>query len=286
VWSELTITRLDEEHFMLISAAAAKWHDFQWLQEHMPVDSAIELTDVSNEYGTLVIAGPRSRDVLQQLTNADMSNESFRWLSYQPLQLAGIDVRALRVNYVGELGWEMHVQKEDQLALYDALCKAGESFGMKDFGMYAMESMRLEKSYRAWKVELDHEYSPLRSGLGRFVDLEKPHFLGREALLAEAAKPLPDVFATLLLDDQPDDEIVASTDALYGCPVHANGKTVGYTTSGGYGHRIEQSVALGYLRPELAVAGTSVKVHVLGAMRNATVVAESPYDAENAALRS
>jgi len=286
VWSELTITRLAEEHFLLISGAAAKWHDFQWLQEHLPANSHIELTDITNDYGTLVVAGPRSRQLLQKLTNTDLANENFRWLTYQPLNLAGIDVRALRVNYVGELGWEMHVPTDQHLALYDALTEAGAELGMKDFGMYAMESMRLEKSYRAWKLELDHEYSPLRSGLDRFVDLEKPAFKGRDALLAEAAGGLPDVFTTLLLEKEADNAIANATDALYGSPIHYNDDIVGYTTSGGYGHRIEQGVALGYIKPQLAVPGTSVQINVLGTMRKATVAHESPYDAENKALRA
>ncbi len=286
VWSEMTLTRLAEEHYILITAAAAKWHDFQWLQEHMPAGHAMTLTDITDDYGTLVVAGPRSREVMQQLTNTDMSNESFRWLTCQDISLAGIAVRALRVNYVGELGWELHVKSEHHLALYDALCEAGAAFDIKDFGMYAMDSMRIEKSYRAWKVELDHEYSPLRSGLDRFVDLEKPDFKGKQALLDEASRPLVDVFATLIVDPVADADTVNNTDALYGCPIHVNGDTVGYTTSGGYGHRIEKSVALGYVKPEFSAEGTRVQVNILGHMRDATVVAESPYDAANAALRS
>ena len=286
VWAEFTITRLAEEHFMLISGAAARWHDIQWLNEHLPADSAIEIVDVTLDFGTLVLAGPRSRDVLQKLTNTDLANQNFRWLAYQPLKLAGIDVRALRVNYVGELGWEMHVPVEHHLALYEALCKAGLEFEMRDFGMYAMESMRLEKSYRAWKVDLDHEYSPLRSGLDRFVDLEKPAFIGKQALLDESARPMEDIFVTFIVSEDVSDEIVENTDAIYGCPVSINDEVVGYTTSGGYGHRIEKSIALGYVKPALAIEGTEVVINILGQMRVAHVVAESPYDSQNQALRA
>jgi dimethylglycine dehydrogenase len=287
VWSEMTITRLAKEHYLLITASAAKWHDYQWLDEHLPAGSPITINDISDDVGTLVVAGPRSREVLQQLTNTDLSNESFRWLTCQEIQLGGIAVRALRVNYVGELGWELHVKTEDHLALYEALMKAGESFDLKDFGMYAMESMRLEKSYRAWKAELDHEYSPLRSGLNRFVDLNKPvEFKGKAALVMEAAKPMIDIFATLVIDADSESDVINKTDALYGCPIFSNGENVGYTTSGGYGHRIEKSVALSYVKPEMAEPGTKVQVKILGVMRNATVVAESPYDSDNVALRS
>lgn len=287
VWSEMTITRLAKEHYLLITASAAKWHDYQWLDEHLPAGSPITINDISDDVGSLVVAGPRSREVLQQLTNTDLSNESFRWLTCQEIQLGGIAVRALRVNYVGELGWELHVNTEDHLALYEALMKAGESFDLKDFGMYAMESMRLEKSYRAWKAELDHEYSPLRSGLNRFVDLNKPvEFKGKAALVMEAAKPMIDIFATLVIDADSESDVINKTDALYGCPIFSNGENVGYTTSGGYGHRIEKSVALSYVKPEMAEPGTKVQVKILGVMRNATVVAESPYDSDNVALRS
>ena len=286
VWAEMTLTRLAQEHYLLISAAAAKWHDFQWLQERLPADGNLHLVDCSDDHGTLVVAGPRSRELLQQMTNIDLSNDQFRWLTCQTLQLAGIEVRALRVNFVGELGWELHVKTEDHLALYDALIETGAAFELRDFGMYAMESMRLEKSYRSWKVELDHEYSPLRSGLDRFIDLSKPEFIGKAAMVAEAAQPLVDVFATFVFDAHPESELINNTEALYGCPVHVDGELVGYTTSGGYGHRLEKSVALGYLKPDHAQAGTPVQVNVLGVMRQATVVAESPYDPKNNALRS
>lgn len=288
VWAELTITRIAEEHFMLISGAAARWHDIQWLKDHLPaMPHSIELSDITMDYGTLVLAGPNSRKVLQKLTDKDLANENFRWLTFQPLEVAGVEVRALRVNYVGELGWEMHIPMDKVLGLYEALTEAGAEFDMKDFGMYAMESMRLEKSYRAWKVDLDHEYSPLRSALNRFVDLEKPvEFIGKAALIEEASKPLIDVFATLVIDDEPDDEIVANTDAIYGCPIHLNDDVVGYVTSGGYGHRTEKSIALGYVKPQLAVEGTKLHINVLGHMRTATVVAEGVYDPTNVALRA
>jgi len=279
VWSEMTITQIAEDHFMLITAAAARWHDLQWLEEHMPTDAAFSIVDISNDYGTLVIAGPDSRSVLQTLTNSDLTNSAFPWLSYQQLQLGSIDVRAMRVNYVGELGWELHVRNEDQVALYDALMEAGNQYHIRDFGAYAMESMRLEKCYRAWKAELDHEYSPLRSGLSRFVDLDKPDFIGKDALVKEAAGTLPDIFVPFVLED-------GTCDAMYGCPIHCNGELVGYTTSGGYGHCVEKSIALGYIRSDLSAPGTDVEISVLGQQRKAQVVAEPIYDPENARLRS
>jgi len=279
LWSEMTITRLGEDHFFLITAAAAKWHDYQWLEERLPANSAITLRDVTNDYATLVLAGPRARDVLQKLTNAELSNQAFPWLTCQSLQLQDSEVKAMRVNYVGELGWELHVPIAGQLALYDALMDAGSEFQLRDFGAYAMESMRLEKCYRAWKAELDHEYSPLRSGLSRFVNLEKPEFTGKDALIAEQAAGLPDLFVPFVLEE-------GDCDAIYGCPVSYQGKVVGYTTSGGYGHCVKKSIALGYIRTDLAVPGTAVEIEVLGNKRQAQVVAEPIFDPDNSRLRS
>ncbi len=279
VWSEMTITRMDEEHFILVTAAAAKWHDMQWLVEHMPAEHTMELTDITDDYGTLVVAGPSSRDVMQKMSNGDFSKEGFKWLTAQRVTLEGADVIALRVNYVGELGWELHVPVAKQLDLYNAIMKAGEEYEIRDFGIYAMESMRLEKCYRAWKLELDHEYSPLRSGLDRFVNLDKPDFIGKEAMVKELEQGLPDLFVPFVLDED-------DCDAVYGCPVLVNGEVVGYTTSGGYGHCIEKSIALGYIRTDLATAGTKVQIDVLGKMRNAEIVAEPIYDPENKKLRA
>ena len=282
IWSEFTITRLGDEHFWLICAAAAKWHDQQWLTDHLqqaPEENTIKISDITNDYGTLVVVGPNARKVLQKLTNNDLDNESFRWLSHQKITLAGTSVEAMRVNYVGELGWELHVPNGDHLALYDALIEAGEEFKLRDFGMYAMDSMRLEKCYRAWKQELDHEYSPLRSGLSRFVDLDKKDFVGREALLAEQQHGVPDVFVPFVLDD-------GDSDAIYGCPVYRDGEYVGYTTSGGYGFRTNKSIALGYIKTGLEKPGTQVEIALFGEMRNAEVASEPVYDPDNSRLRS
>ena len=286
VWSEMTITRTDENKFFLISAAAAKWHDLQWLQEHLPADRKVTIEDVSLDSGTLIVAGPKSRELLQTLTNTDLSNAAFPWLSFQHLQLNGIDVMAMRVNYVGELGWELHVAVDKQLALYDDLMNAGERFELRDFGMYAMESMRLEKCYRAWKAELDHEYSPLRSGLDRFVDLNKADYPGKAALVKESKDGVPDIFVPFTLDDEGNAKDGTDIDAIYGCPVVHNGDVVGYTTSGGYGHCLKKSIALGYIRTDLSKPGTKVAIRLFGKDYPATVGQEPLYDSENAKLRA
>ncbi len=274
VMCEMTITRLAENHFLLITAAAAKWHDMQWLQEHLPAEHAIEITDITKDWDTLVVAGPDARRLLQKLTNAGLDNQSFPWLSYQALQIGDVSVRALRVNYVGELGWELHVNPGNTLAVYDALMEAGAEFDVRDFGLYAMESMRLEKCYRAWKVELDSEYSPLRSGLDRFVNLDKDAFIGKQAIQAEVDAGLKDVFVPMIMEG-------GNTEALYGCPVRHGNDIVGYVTSGGYGHCLEKSIALGYVRTDLATAGTTVEIQVLGEWRSAEIGTEPLFDPTN-----
>lgn len=278
VWSEVTITRLDEERFLLVSAAAARRHDHQWLEEHMPDDAGFTLRDLSEAYGALVIAGPASRDILSSLTDTDLSNAGFKWLTGREMSVAGIDVIALRVNYVGELGWELHVPVGDELALYDALMEAGDEHRLRDIGMYAMESMRLEKSYRAWKTDLDHTLSPLASGLTRFVDVQKPiDFIGKAALREELESGSPETFATLEMDAD-------DTDAFFGCPVYEGETIVGMVTSGGYGHRVGKSIALGYLESSLA-PDAALHIDVCGERRSAKLIDESPYDMENSRLR-
>jgi len=281
VWSELTITRLGEERFVLVGGAPARRHDRQWLEEHRPAEATFTLEDVSEAIGTLVVVGPASREILSALTETELSNEAFRWLACAEITVAGIELLAQRVNYVGELGWELHAPVGDLLALYEALHAAGAGHGLRDVGMYAMDSLRLEKSYRGWKTELDHTLSPFASGLGRFVALDKAaDFIGKAALVAETEAGGPaERFVTLELD-------ALDTDAFFGCPLRHDGEVVGMTTSGGYGHRIGKSIALGYVRPSLAIPGTTFEVELVGTRVAARVVEESPFDPDNTRLRA
>lgn len=279
VCSELTITRLAENHFWLISAAAAQWHDEQWLRAHLADERLASLKNITKESGTLVLAGPKSRDILQKITSTDLSNAAFPWLSCQSISLPFCTALALRVNYVGELGWEIHVSNESMVPVYEALMRAGEEYSISDFGMYAMDSMRLEKCYRAWKIELDSEYSPIRSGLDRFVNLKKDTFIGKQAMLEEQSKGLTDVFAVLIIEDD-------VHDAIYGCTIYQGDDVVGYITSGGYGHRVAKSIGLGYVRTDLNIPGTELSVDIFGEKRKAVVTSEPIYDPNNDKLRA
>ena len=229
--------------------------------------------------GSIIIAGPKARDVLAAVTEADLSNKAFPWLLAQEIEIGFARMLALRVNYVGELGWELHCPAENMVAIYEALWAAGEKHGIADFGMYAMDSLRLEKCYRGWKSDMTHEYTPLMASLDRFVDFQKPDYKGLEALTAERQNGPKERFVPLLLAEAKD------CDAPVCAPVYLGEDYVGLVSSGGYGHTLGKSIALAYVRTDLAKPGTELDVLVLGERRKAVVAEEPLYDPENARLR-
>ncbi|HWT98434.1 MAG TPA: FAD-dependent oxidoreductase [Terriglobales bacterium] len=277
--SEFTITKLDENRYYLISAAAAEWHDIDWIEKYLPGDGSVTLTNLSARMGSLILAGPKAREVLGAVTETDLSNKAFPWLSAQEIEIGFAHMLALRVNYVGELGWELHCPVENMVAIYEALWAAGEQHGIADFGMYAMDSLRLEKCYRGWKSDMTHEYTPLMASLDRFVDFQKPDFKGLKALTAERSKGPKERFVPLLLSDAKD------CDAPTCSPVYLGDQYVGLVASGGYGHTLQKSIALAYVRTDLAKPGTELEVLVLGEKRKAVVAEEPLYDPRNERLR-
>ena len=278
--SEFTITRLGPDHFYIISAAIAATHDMDLLTRGLPPGSPITVRDLSAELGSLIIAGPRARDVLAQVTNADLSNAGFPWLTAREITAVSGPMLAMRVNYVGELGWELHAPIAQMPALYAAVWAAGQAFDIRDFGMYAMDSLRVDKCYRGWKSDLESGYSPLDASLDRFIDFKKPAFVGRDALLAEHSRGAGQRFVPLVFDEPGDAE------APYCAQVFHGSDNVGLTTSGVWSHTLKQSVALAYVRADLAQPGTRLEVNVLGQRRAATVRAEPLYDPANARLRA
>jgi dimethylglycine dehydrogenase len=278
--TEMTVTTLGAERYWLISAAAGERHDEHWLRAHLPADDSVRIENLSARYGTLIVVGPKSRELLAQLTRADLSNEAFPWLSVRTIDIGYTKAIAGRVNYVGELGWELHVPVEHVLSVYDLLWAAGEPLGVADFGLYAMDSLRLEKCYRSWKADLTTEYTPAMASLDRFVKMEKPGgFIGQDALRREALTGPAERFVPLLVD-------AGDADAAAVSIVYQGDKVVGLVTSGGYGYRLRQSIALAYVRTDLAVPGTELEVEILGERHRAVVAREPLYDPENARLRS
>ena len=279
--SEMTVSHLPDGDFWLISAAAAERHDEHWLRSHLSQrHGPVSIANVTADYGSLIIVGPRSRELLAQVTDADLSNAAFPWLAVRTIAIARAVVLAIRVNYVGELGWELHVPAEHLPAVYERLVAAGREFGLAHFGLYAMESLRLEKCYRSWKADLTSEYTPFMASLERFVHLDKAAaFLGREALRSKAAATPKERFVPLLVDAQDADAAPVSV-------VYRGGEAVGLITSGGYGYRLNCSIALGYVRTDLTAPGTQLEVEILGERRAAVVAREPLYDPDNLRLRS
>ena len=218
--SEFTATRLGDDHFYLVGAAAAEWHDLDLLETALPADGSVTITNRTHELGTLVIVGPRSRDVLAEVTTTPLDNESFPWLSCRDIETAAGPVRALRVSYVGELGWELHAANAQLVELYQLLWAAGQQHGIRDIGIYAVDSMRLDKCYRSWKADLEIGFSPLDASLDRFVDFAKDHFVGRDALLAERARGPRYRFVPLTLD-RPGDADAPANSSIY-CDARAS----------------------------------------------------------------
>ncbi len=284
VRSEFTICRLPDgrlgERFYLVGPGAA--HDIDWdcLLKALPDDGSVVLTDVTERYGVFVVAGPHARELLQELADADLSNEAFPWLTGREIPLGFCaDVRALRVNFVGSLGWELHHPIEYQIHLFEELMKHGSRYGIGVVGLRAMDSMRLEKSYRLWGTDLNAENTLLEAGMERFIDFEKGDFAGREALLRQRAEGIPRRFCTIEVDAD-------DADPFGNEPVYMEGRVVGRGTAGGYGHFVGKSLLLGYVESEAAVVGRPCQVRVLDQLRPARIIAHSPYDPENAALRA
>ena len=231
VHSEFTVWREGEESFYLVSAGAFQRLDHDWLRRHAPRDGSVRFDDLTNRRGVLVVAGPKSRELLARVTDADLSSAAFPWLSGRWVDVGLAPCLALRVNYVGELGWELHHPIEYQNHVFDALMEAGGDLWLAPFGIRAMDSMRIEKSYRMVGTELSIEYAALESGLGRFVHLNKGDFIGRDALHRWMERGFSNRLVTLEVHDATD------ADPLGNNPVFAGGALVGRATGGNYGFR-------------------------------------------------
>ena len=279
--SEFTITRLADQHFYVVSAGAAERYDADYLVRHLPRDGSVTLRNVTGARGVFVLAGPRARDVMAKLTDVPLDNASFPWLTGKAIE-AGLatDVYALRVNFVGALGWELHFPIEYAHHLFDAVFAAGAEFGIGMVGMRAMESMRIEKSYRMWGSDLTPVYTPFEAGLDRFVRMEKGEFVGKAALARQLAAGVPHRFVTLEVHG------VTDADPLGNEPLFAQSALVGRATAGCYGHVLGKSLALAYVKPEHAAVGAAMEIEILGERRKVTVLGESPYDPQSRRLRS
>ena len=280
VRAEFTVYKTGPQKYYLVSAGAYERHDHDYLRKALPRDGTVNFERLTTAMGVLVLAGPRSRDVLAKLTDADLSSEAFPWLTGKKISIGLAQVDALRVNFIGELGWEIHHPIEMQNYIFDALMEAGAEFGIKPFGIRAMTSMALEKSYKLIPRELSIEYSAHESGLDRFINLKKPGFFGKDALLAWRDKGLANKLVTLEVHGVTDADVRGS-EAIY-----RDDALVGRATSGGYGWRCGKSLALAMIWPDLATPGAEFEIVILGQRHSATIIADSPFDPDNTALRS
>jgi dimethylglycine dehydrogenase len=281
VHSEYTIIKESDTSFYVVSAGALQSVDHDWIRKHMPEDGSVQFTNVTNAMGVLVIAGPKARTLMERVSpRTDFSNAAFPWLSSRWIDAGHAPTLAARVNYVGELGWELHHPIEYQNHIFDRLMEAGADLGIKPFGIRAMDTMRMEKSYRMMGTELSIEYAALEAKLDRFVHLNKGDFIGRDALVKWQEKGFANELVTMRIDG------VEDADVLGGNPLFHNGEMVGRATSGNYGFRVGQSLALAMVPPSLAAIGTKFTIDILGKRFDAQIIEESPFDPDNEKLRA
>ena len=279
IGGEMTVTRLADNQYYVLCAAGAEMRDLDHLTQGRTADEQVAIVNVTDDRGVLVLAGPRSREVLAKLTDAKLDNASFRWLSGKEIVVAGLPTRALRVNYVGELGWELHPLMEHMPAIYDALWRAGKEFGIANFGLYAVNSLRIEKAYRGWGAELTNEVTMIDAGMARFIKLDKVNFIGKDATLRQQREDrnLQLVYFEIEADD---------SDIRGAEPIFLGDDCVGVTTSGGYGHFVQKSLGFGYVEPVNAEPGTDLGIDLLGRRCHAIVLKDPAYDPHNERLKA
>jgi dimethylglycine dehydrogenase len=249
------------------------------LEMAMPTDGSVTIKNVTKDYGSLILVGPQAREVLSKVTTTSLENADFPWLSHKLIETSVGTVLALRVNYVGELGWELHAANNQMVALYDQISAAGEKHGIRDMGIYAVDSLRLDKCYRGWKGDLEIGFSPFDASLDRFVDMNK-EFVGKAALVEEKKNGSKYRFVPMTLD------VDGDADVPFCASIFSGDKRVGIATSGGWSFTLNQSVALGYVFPEFEAAGTKLEVEIFGKRATVTVGAEPLFDPKNDRLRS
>ena len=275
--SDVTVTRLSNDEFRIISGTAFVSNDIGWINLHLPQDGSVEVKDETDNLGCLGLWGPDSRRVLGSVTDSDLSNEAFPYMTAQSVQIKGVPVWAQRVSYVGELGWELYIKPQDCPPVWDALQAAGRKFEMQTAGYKALDALRIEKGYRYWSADITPGDNPWEAGLGMFVRLDNQDFIGRPALLKIKEQGLDSRLVALTMD--------AGGNLYGGESVQHNGQVIGRIRSGTYGYTIGKDIGLVYLPLDLAAAGTELKVEVLGADIKARVAGMPLVDPAGEKLR-
>ncbi len=279
VKGEATLANLPDGRLWYGSAAAAEYHDMDWLRERLPSDGSIRIQSLTNTYTILVVAGPRAREIMRQAApGTDWSCEAFGWLQAQNVTIGNAPAVAMSVSFSGELAYELHIANEQLCHAYEVLRTAGDAFGMTGFGLYAVESMRLEKGYRHWKADLITEFNPFESGLGRFVDMRKD-FVGKPALEKMIKAGPRRKFVSMIID-------AAHAPAHPGTSIVCDGQVVGTVTSASWGHRIDKNLAMGFVEPGCAEIGSKLAVDITEGTFPAEVCDECLYDPDNERVRA
>lgn len=274
---DFTMCRLAEDRIFLIGTYAAESYYLRWFERHAP-PAGVSVRPCAMQYVGLSIAGPNSRALLQSLVRDDLSTAAFPFMSFRQMEVGMIPAFVGRVSFTGDLGYELWISSDYQRALYDTLVKAGVEFGLRSFGGRALNSMRIEKGFGTWAREFRPIYGPLEAGLERFVDFKKGEFVGRDAALEEKAGGGKLRLVSFVVDAH-------DADALGDEPIWHDGKVVGWVTSGAYGHRVQKSIALGYVPKELATADEGFEIELIGERRQATRQAAAPFDGSGAKMR-
>lgn len=268
---ESTVCRLGDDRYYVLSGANCEERDLAILGQAVLPEENVEIRNITDEWGVLVLAGPHAREVLAGVTDADLSNAAFPWLTGREIDVAGVAVRALRVNYVGELGWELHCPMNRLLAVYDAVWEAGGAYGIANFGTYAVNSLRIEKAYKGWGAELTNEISPVEAGVERFFREDKGDFTGRDAVL-KIREQGPEIQVVYFEVEAGDNDVAG------GEPMLDGDRVIGITTSGGFGHATGKSLGFGYVPAQYTEPGTGMQVQLLGEIRRITVLDTPVWD--------
>ena len=280
VHSEFTIAKESDESYYLVSAGAFQRLDHDWIRKWMPTDRSVFFEDLTSSIGVLVVAGPKARDLLSKISDADFSNKAFPWLSAQKIDVGLAPSIAMRMNFVGELGWELHHPIEYQNHIFDKLIEAGEELGVKPFGIRAMDSLRIEKTYKLVGTEMSIEYAAYESGLDRFVHLNKGNFIGRDALVKWQQDGFENSMVTLEVFD------VDDADALGNNAIYSDGIVIGRATGGNYGFRVKKSLVIAMVKPKFSKIGTELQMDILDKKHKVVVIEDSPYDSMNEKIRA
>ena len=275
---DFTVTRLSEDRFQIVTGTAFGRHDLGWIGRHLPDDGSVRAEDVTSRLACLGLWGPAAREILQPVTDADLGNEAFPYMRAREIAVGSVPCLALRVTYVGELGWELYCPMEFGLRLWDTLWEAGRDQGLVAGGYKAIDSLRLEKGYRVWGADITPDETPYEAGLDFALKLDKSEFIGREALLEANDRPLERRLACLVLQEP-------RSVALGSEPVRVDGDVVGRVTSGGYGYTVERSIAYAYLPAAAVETGRTVEVEIFGEWVAGEVAEEPLWDAKGERIR-